>query len=194
MKKLLVLWALLMAVAIFPGIARAEWFNVAVEGGGIATVDREAVLNPGGTTASTSVSVAKIPLAASEHSPHCTNGRWTLSGIPIAGNRTSECVRVCVRPPAGYEINAAAGISGTTSHAWSQTFNPQWFDDKKIACIFVKNWSDGQASVATLTVGVCRAGAGCANTAPPPPPAPSPVARERPYSLPLTARQASIRN
>ena len=113
---------------------------------------------------------------------------------PIAGNRTSECVRVCVRPPAGYEINAAAGISGTTSHAWSQTFNPQWFDDKKIACIFVKNWSDGQASVATLTVGVCRAGAGCANTAPPPPPAPSPVARERPYSPPLTARQASIRN
>lgn len=194
MNHLLAWWALHMAVAIFPGIARAEWFNVAVDGGGIATVDREAVLNPGGTTASTSVSVAKIPLAASEHSPHCTNGRWTLSGIHIAGNRTSECLRVCVRPPAGYELNAAAGIHGTTSHAWSQTFNPQWFDDTKISCIFVKNWSHDQASVATLTVSVCPAGAGCANTALPPPPASTPVARERPYSRPLMPREASMRN
>lgn len=194
MKKLLILWTLLMAVVIFPGIARAEWFKITKDGGGIDTVDLETVLNPGGSTASTSVSVAKIPLSATTHSPHCTNGRWRLSDIPIGGNTDSECLRVCVRPPAGYEINPSAGISGTTSHAWSHTFTPQ-FDERQRPCIFVKNWSESQAAVATITVNVCPAGAGCANTAPPPLPAPTPIAKERAYSRPfISAHHLGMRH
>ena len=99
-----------------------------------------------------------------------------------------------MRPPAGYETNAAFGIRGSTSHAWSETFNPEWFHDTKIACIYVKNWSAGVDSVAVITIGVCPAGAGCANTAPPPSPAPTPVARERGCGQQPTARQMSMRN
>lgn len=102
-------------------------------------------------------------------------------------------IRVCVHPPAGYEANAAAGITGTTSHAWSEVFNPEWFNDTKSACIHVRNWSAGLESVATVTIGVCTAGAGCANSAPLAA-APTPIARERGYSPPLTARQISMRN
>ncbi|MBT9597906.1 MAG: hypothetical protein IV094_18145 [Vitreoscilla sp.] len=99
-----------------------------------------------------------------------------------------------MRPPEGYETNGASGITGVTSHAWSQVFNPEWFKDTKIACIHVKNWSNSLESVATVTIGVCPAGSGCANTAPPPAPASVSVARQCDYSRPLPARQISLRN
>jgi hypothetical protein len=190
MKRLFLVWALLIVAVLVPGLTMAGSFEVGLSGGGIAKVDRDATLDAGGTTASATVTVAKIPLAAAEHSPHCSAGRWTISGIPVAGNRMSECVRVCVRPPTGYETNGATGITGTTSHAWSQVFNPEWFNDTKIACIHVKNWSDSLESVATVTIGVCPAGSGCAKTAPPPaPPQVVATVRERePYVSPMRRR------
>lgn len=181
MKNLYIRWLLAVSV-LAPGFGIAGSFEVGLGGGGITKMDLDATLDAGGSTASATVTVAKIPLAAAEHSPHCSAGRWTISGVPIAGNRMSECVRVCLRPPAGYETNAAAGITGTTSHSWSQVFSPEWFNDTKIACIHVKNWSDGLDSVATIRIRVCPVGSGCANTSPLPTLelAPVPVQRGNP--------------
>ncbi len=183
------LFALVMAMAS-PLVAAAGELVIDVKEAGIARTDVQGVLDSSGTTASAVVTIAKIPVAASRHSPHCAVRRVTVAGIPVSGNTESECVRVCVRPPAGYETNAAFGMPATTSHAWSQAFNYEWFTDTKIACIHVKNWSSHQDAVATVTIGVCRAGAGCANSAPPAAPAPTqaPVVRDRASERPVGRR------
>ena len=89
----------------------------------------------------------------------------SVLGLQVASTKLAECVRACIRPPTGMEINSSAGVMGSTDHAWSQIFCPQWFPDTKIMCAFVKNWSAHQDAVAILLVGVCPAGAGCAKGA-----------------------------
>lgn len=147
---------------------------------GIKNEELTAVLNPGSATASVRVTILRIPLSASVDNPHCAPYRVNISGIylPVEVNRMSSCVRVCIKPPAGMEINAAQPLTGTLSQGWSAIFNPEWFADTKIMCGHVKSWSAHSPVTATLTVGVCPAGSGCANTAAVPAPAPAPqVAR-----------------
>jgi len=193
--------ALLLVYTLLPGVAMAGWedfFKVNRTGGGISTQTLVPTIIPGTMTASATVTVKSIPKAATEYSPHCTEGRWNIGGvIPIAGNTTSECVRVCLTPPAGHEIDASAGLRGTTNHAWSAVFNNEWFADTKVACTHVKDWSAHETATAVLTITVCPTGAGCANTAPPappPPPAKQVAAAQKEYTRPLTARELQMRN
>lgn len=154
--------------------------DVGIGDGGIKNEELVGVLNPDGATASVQVTIKPIPLAASTDSPHCAPYRVNVAGIvpSLDVNRMSSCVRVCIRPPAGgYEINAGRGVTGTLSQAWSAIFNPEWYADTKIMCTHVKQWSAHSDVTAILTVGVCPAGSGCANTVPPSP-APSLVAQQ----------------
>lgn len=142
-------------------------FVISGELGNIPTEEVKASLDRSGATATVTTKVPAILLSATEHSPPCHGNRLRVADIPVMGNTDSNCVRVCISPPDGYEIWAANGVRGSTSHAYSQVFNPEWFSDTKKACAYVKNWSAHQGAVAVLTVDVCKAGQGCASTPPP---------------------------
>lgn len=146
--------------------------------GGIQNAELTAVLNPGGTTASVRVTIRPIPKPASTDSPHCAPHRIKVADLypDVDVNRMSSCVRVCIKPPANMEINPAQPLTATLSQGWSAIFNPEWFADTKIMCGHVKSWSAHSPVTATLNVGVCPAGSGCANmAAPTPAPTPAPV-------------------
>ena len=140
-------------------------------------VEQVAEIDASGNTARVVVVVKQTPYAATEHSPACasTHAGFSVFGFNVANSSLSECVRVCIKPPAGMEINSSAGVTGSTDHAWSQVFSPEWYPDTKIMCAFVKNWSAHQVAVGVLVVGICPLGAGCANGGLPAK-APAPVA------------------
>jgi len=147
---------------------------------GIPTSEVVAALDPAGTTATVTFSVAQIPLAASEHSPPCATHRMSIEKIPISGNGDSECVRVCITPPTQYEFNSAIPVEGSSNHAYAQIFNPQVFSDTGRVCVFGKNWSAHEPAYFSVRLALCKAGSGCMNPLPvvTQPPAPAPVARE----------------
>ena len=178
--------ALLVMSAL--GAQAGELPPINVDTAGIKSQDQVATLNSGGVTASTSVTVDRIKWSATEHSPACAGTRVDIGGLRLLGGGDSECLRVCVIAPEGYESSAAFGIKVTTSHAWSHGFNPQWFANtgNETWCAFVKNWSSSLVAEAVFTIGVCPKGAGCARAAPPAaaPVPPAPVAR-RPLRPPF---------
>lgn len=169
--------------------------EVGIGEGGIKNEELTAMLNPDSATASVRVTIKPIPLSASVDSPHCAPYRVNVNGVypPVGVNRMSSCVRVCIKPPARMELNAAQPLTGTLSQGWSAIFNPEWFADTKIMCGHVKSWSAHSPVTATLTVGVCPAGSGCAKSAAAPAPAQAPqVARSGPSErFKMTARVAN---
>lgn len=106
-------------------------------GNGIGTVEigRDGKLDASGSFVEATTSIPIIDRAADKHSPHCAGTSIYVGDdkfkVWLLGGEDSNCKRICIEAPAGYEIDTSRGISGTTSHAWSALFNPEAFFDRQ---------------------------------------------------------------